>query len=348
MLAQIAFIVALSAGVVQGSNLRMQEAALASASTQRQPIIREIMETTEGERQHNSMKGKPKRELMDFISAFRAEVCAQLKGEHGRRFDSFKECKQFMEKACKPGKDMTMDRDKTEVTSGKGYCKEYFNEKKAEEELKKQVGEKEAEEMIKKAEEADMAAAPAPAPATPPHGLAAPGPAPATGAPAPAPATTTLAPAPAPAPVTEAPVAEAPAPAAEVPAPATPEKKVDKKEEKKGEQNQDKKPEDDEAWYNKDGGKSIGRMHMDEKMKLPSQGYWGKLVEHEDGETATEDWGSEFGPRSGHGSYGAICHKNPDNAWCRKHYPHHSSAYAGSTLILGLTMPAVAYILGTA
>jgi hypothetical protein len=51
---------------------------------------------------------------------------------------------------------------------------------------------------------------------------------------------------------------------------------------------------------------------MDEDMKLPTQGYIGKLVEHEDQETFTGDWQKEFGSKK----MWKFCKKNPDNPWC--------------------------------
>lgn len=52
---------------------------------------------------------------------------------------------------------------------------------------------------------------------------------------------------------------------------------------------------------------------------LPEQGFHGDLVDHEDGETQTDDWLEEFGPNSGHRSYRAICRDHPDSVWCRLH-----------------------------
>lgn len=251
---------------------------------------------------------------MDMINAFRAEICAQLKDKHGRKFESYAKCKEFMEEACNPGKDKVMDGDRTEITSRKGYCREYFHAKKAEEDLKKEVGEEEGNRLI------DGMPAPAPAPVQAPEP-----------APAPEPETTTEAPAPAPEPE---PVTPAPAPPEPAPAPA-------KKEEKK----EEKKDEDDTAYYFKDEGKSKERMHMDESLKLPTQGYWGKLIEHEDMETMTKDWGREFGrqqydTREGFKSYAEICKKYPKNPWCLKYHPmHKSTGYTTSAHILMLAMP---------
>merc|ERR1719502_18759 len=191
-----------------------------------------------------------------------------------------------------------MDGDRGEVSSGKGYCKEYFPE-----------AEKKAEEEVEKEEEFEVKASPAP------------GPFPAPG-PAPAPKVAKKAPAPAPAlakaVVSSAPAAaEGPAPGpmgapgpgpAPVPAPFIPGISGGKPWGPIGK---------DEAYYYKDGGKHMDRMHMSEKKKLPVQGYWGKLVEHEDMETATGDWGNEFGPKSGQ-SAAEACRHHPDNDWCRR------------------------------
>jgi len=56
----------------------------------------------------------------------------------------------------------------------------------------------------------------------------------------------------------------------------------------------------------------LKRMNADEP--LPSQGFNGELVEHDNMLTATEDWHKEYGP---HPTYEAICAQYPDNSWCR-------------------------------
>lgn len=55
---------------------------------------------------------------------------------------------------------------------------------------------------------------------------------------------------------------------------------------------------------------------------LPSQGYKGELVEHNDASTATGDWQQEFGPVAGHRDFRAICRDFPNNQWCRLHMYH--------------------------
>mmetsp|Transcript_107348 Transcript_107348/g.333550 ORF Transcript_107348/g.333550 Transcript_107348/m.333550 type:complete len:322 (+) Transcript_107348:56-1021(+) len=52
---------------------------------------------------------------------------------------------------------------------------------------------------------------------------------------------------------------------------------------------------------------------------LPAQGFEGEEVEHQDTQTMTEDWQTEFGPAAGHRSFVEICSDFPDNEWCRLH-----------------------------
>mmetsp|Transcript_32875 Transcript_32875/g.74325 ORF Transcript_32875/g.74325 Transcript_32875/m.74325 type:complete len:322 (+) Transcript_32875:37-1002(+) len=61
---------------------------------------------------------------------------------------------------------------------------------------------------------------------------------------------------------------------------------------------------------------------------LPSQGYKGDLVEHNDNSTATGDWQKEFGPAAGHRDIRAICRDFPDNQWCRLHMYHGSATWS--------------------
>lgn len=276
----------------------VQTAAATKAPTPNADALSHKLETTAGSQVKQSqpqpvsvqahgvsqiLSGKPT--PMDMINKFRAEVCAKLKDEHGKKFESFEKCKDFMKTACNPGKDGVMDGDGKEVTSGEGFCNSYFEEQEAEKKLKK---------------------APAPAPPAPAP------PAPALPAPVPAP--------PAPAPE----VIAAPAPAAAIPAPAPAPAPVA----------------DDEAYYYKKDGKWSGRLHMDEKLKLPAQGYWGKLVEHEDQKTVTGDWGSEFGPAAAHRSYFKICKDHPDNVWCeRQGFLKHSAGYKAAVSLAALVMP---------
>lgn len=51
---------------------------------------------------------------------------------------------------------------------------------------------------------------------------------------------------------------------------------------------------------------------------LPSQGFRGSKVHHVNGETSTDDWRSEFGPRQ-RDTYYSICAKHPNNDWCVSH-----------------------------
>jgi len=52
---------------------------------------------------------------------------------------------------------------------------------------------------------------------------------------------------------------------------------------------------------------------------LQEHGFHGEAVIHEDGETMTSDWQTEFGPAAGHRSFVQICKDFPDNEWCRLH-----------------------------
>merc|ERR1719491_1276513 len=56
---------------------------------------------------------------------------------------------------------------------------------------------------------------------------------------------------------------------------------------------------------------------MNEKLKLPTQGYWGKLVEHDDMKTSIGDWQEER-PWNGR-SRREICEKHPENVWCERY-----------------------------
>lgn len=71
----------------------------------------------------------------------------------------------------------------------------------------------------------------------------------------------------------------------------------------------------DEAWYFKNGGKDAGRYHMNEKLKLPVHGFWGKLVGHDDMKTSSADWHAEFGDSK---DIAGICKDHPDNPWCQQ------------------------------
>lgn len=256
------------------------------------------------------MREKPekKQELMNAIDAFRAKVCADMHAEMGVDFDSFEKCKKFMAKACHPGKDGQMDGDRKEITSGQGYCQQFFP--KAEEEAKKEVEAEEVKEVKANpvADDPAVELVPAPGPGHP--GAPSPG---MSGAPLPAPG-----PAPAPGPFV---------PGVSKGQPPIPPKK-------------------DEAWYySKDGKDAEARVHMTESLKLPAQGYWGKLVEHEDGETATGDWMKEFGPQATHETYASICRKHPENPWCTEQGYHRWTKGAAvqqgpfsAALILALAM----------
>lgn len=260
-----------------------------------------------------------KERLMDAINKFRAEICARMKDEHNEKFKTFDKCKKFMEKACRPGKDDKMDGDKQEVSSGEGYCKEYFPEaeRRAREQLEKEDREREVLKKKPKAappapppppkEEEKKKEAPKPVPKEKKDeskGAAAPGPAPAS-SPSGAPGTG----------------GEDFIPGKSKGKPA--------------------KIADDEAYYFKKDGKHMDRLHMDEDLKLPTQGYWGKLIEHEDMQTMTGDWGAEFGPNSGLKSVREICAKYPDSRWCKQERGGHVYHGTGSHFATPYILPFV-------
>jgi len=76
----------------------------------------------------DSSHGKPK--LMDMIAEMRAEKCAGMMKKHDDNFDSYDECWNFMLEVCMPQANLVMDGEPGEGTSGKGYCKMFFNDRK--------------------------------------------------------------------------------------------------------------------------------------------------------------------------------------------------------------------------
>merc|ERR1719215_2389363 len=93
----------------------------------------------------------------------------------------------------------------------------------------------------------------------------------------------------------------------------------------------------DEKYYYKKSGKDMKRVHMEESKKLPTQGYFGPLVEHEDQKTATQDWGKEWNKAS----YNAFCAKNPTNPWCEG-LGHKYSTASRLTISLALLLAGIA------
>jgi len=264
-------------------------------------------------------KKKHDQKVMDAISQFRAEVCFKMKEEHGEEFSSYEACQEFMKKTCHPGRDAAMDGDNKEVTSEKGYCAEYFPQ--AEKKAEKVVHDEELKEdqaKISGRVAAGPGPSPGPASAAPAPSKAAPAPAAAGQAPGPAPGPMG-GPAPGPVPEKFIPGMSAGKPHGTIP--------------------------DDEAYYYKKDGMHEDRLHMSENRKLPTQGYWGKLVEHEDQKTSIEDWGHEFGPQAGHPSIEAICAHQPDNQWCYEqgfHRHHRSSCPAAAAHIVSFVCALVA------
>lgn len=243
---------------------------------------------------------------MGAINRFRAKICWEMKDAHGEEFSSFDQCNKFMEEACRPGGDLAMDGDRKEMPSQKGYCREYFPED--EDEAEKELEELEAEEAAKKereAAEAQKAVAARKAMEEEEAKKAA-----------------------AMKSAKEAELAKADAGKGK-------DAKAGAKEGAKGgaKEDADKNAAPaspspagagapagpplpaDEAWYWKNNNKDPARYHMNEEMKLPTQGYYGELVEHDDMKTATRDWHNEFDEKQ---SVSAICHEHPHSAWCRK------------------------------
>lgn len=69
-----------------------------------------------------------------------------------------------------------------------------------------------------------------------------------------------------------------------------------------------------------------------ELQSLPEQGLSSDdRIRHEDGETQTDDWLREFGPKAGHRSYRAICRDHPNNEWCRLHMKYDGDLPTGSS-----------------
>lgn len=275
------------------------------------------------------LKEGSKKRMMNAINKFRAEICYRMKVENGVDFGTFENCEKFMRKACRPGGDDSMDGDRKEITSGEGYCREFFPE--AEEKAKKQI-----EEEDKEAEAEAEVQAPAPAAATPP-GIVAPAPAPETPAAIKEQkASKAVSPAPAQQTVAVSPAAAAAAPMQPKFTPGI----------SKGKPTGDVAG--DEAYYYKKGGKDPFRLHMDEDLKLPTQGYWGKLVSHDDMETATGDWGVEFGSKAGHGTYESHCRKYCDNEWCiRQGYCGYGQRSSGVTAFISMLSAMVVLVTAT-
>jgi len=316
-----------------------------------------------------NMQKKPK--VMGAINQYRAKICADMKDEHGLEFKSYEACDRFMTDKCHPGKDHKMDGDPKEHTSGHGHCKKFFaeepkDEKQDEDSKEKPEGvverihsemtkdtkdeivprilpgsddkdgkseaEKEADEAIHEVEEQEKEKSNAEdrkktagrsedqnqhEVEEQAHRKLGSSVAPASSA------------------KDAEDAASAPSPSvAGGPAPAPTPQALPK----------------DERWYFKNGGTDPDRYHMDEKLKLPTQGYWGKLVEHEDGETSTGDWQKEFG--YGYDPAIKICKKHPESSWCQDHYNSARSRLkrsSANTLTMGRAVfaSALAFFLAT-
>merc|ERR1719454_1971619 len=209
---------------------------------------------------------------MNAINRFRAELCYRMKVEHQKKFKTFEKCKKFMKEACRPGNDKVMDGDRGEISSGKGSCKEYFHD--AEEKAREQIEKEDREEEEQKKE------SPTPPPPAPRRRRTSP----------PAPRRRRTSP-----PVPKEEKEEGKESAAPAPPELLPVSDGDYGKSGKNfipgkNKGKPAKIADDEAYYFKKNGQDWRkRLHMDEDLKLPTQGYWGKLVEHEDMQTWTED-----------------------------------------------------------
>lgn len=244
-------------------------------------------------------EGQKKPKMMGAINSYRAKICADMKDEHGLKFASYHACDKFMTKACHPGNDGKMDGDRKEIHSGKGYCATFFNDEKQAEQDAKEAhdssahGESKEPRYETQGRDAGDAAANKVRGGKSGSGDGSDGgfmPSGETVAGRQADSRLVK--------VKGAALAPAPGPA---PGPAAYPK--------------------DEKYYWKNGGVDPDRFHMNEKLKLPTQGYWGKLVEHNDGETSVGDWQHEGGKLAGQDldiASAKICEEHPDNAWCHK------------------------------
>jgi len=222
--------------------------------------------------------------VMDMINAFRAEICAKLHKRWDQDFKTYKNCWDFMKKACNPGKDRLMDGDPGEISSGKGFCEEYFFD------LEPTTTTTTTTTTPTTTTTTTMTTTPAPT--TSRDGEAAKGPG--------------SAPAPAPAAGAAGETGDEAAPAGASGTTVDPNALV-----------HPSAPEgpESELWYNFPAS-DTSRMHMKAWAKLPEQGYHGDLVKHEDQETQTKDWTKEFGSKAV-GSAWKICQENPDSTWCK-------------------------------
>jgi len=67
------------------------------------------------------------------------------------------------------------------------------------------------------------------------------------------------------------------------------------------------------------GGDLLWARYMTNDKPLPDQGFKGKLIKHEDGDTQTEDWMRERTPGD---DPCLICAKRPNNPWCQSKCSH--------------------------
>lgn len=217
------------------------------------------------------------------IDAYRATTCVGMLLEHKDHFDkkNLNACMKFMNRICHPGKDQKMDGDANEQTTGMGYCDQWFDFFR-----KHAKKAEEKKESKKKAQaEASMEAAHAEEETEHEEG--------------------------------------------------DDEKETTTHDDDGKEEDSGDAPASASAAAAEDGqdatekstsrqdlplGIDSDRWHMDADRKVPSQGFRGKPVKHEDMETFTSDWIREFPHHQGQRrDVRKICRERPDNDWCRRH-----------------------------
>merc|ERR1719277_1370690 len=91
----------------------------------------------------------------------------------------------------------------------------------------------------------------------------------------------------------------------------------------------------------------------EEGNKIPSQGFSGKPVAHEDRVTMTDDWNREYGKH--HRTFEEICAEYPENEWCKVNGYHPTTtttppkkeeykSHSSSLIILGVVVVALAVL----
>lgn len=259
----------------------------------------------------------PDKKIMDDITKMRVERCVKMRKAHAEDFNQFEECLDLLKEVCQPGKDLKMDGDKHEQPSGEGFCSAYFKQSRRmalesaqacvkaaaesteSEEYKKCIPFMErlcrpGDDMIMDSDKKEKSTG---------EGFC----------------------------QKFFPQKEKKEEKKE----EKDEKKEEKKEEgepeekkepeKKNETEQEKEPKKNETGEVKESSEGkIGRMHMDESIGVPEQGFEGPKVAHDEGKSSVDDWSTEYGPdHPGSADVEEICKKNPGNRWCKLHFPRH-------------------------